>query len=148
MLILAVVFAPGIDAKTTANRENHLQGDKFGRKLIGLESYPLFRLFTTLVSANWNLDKLKKKAKAGSPKDRRRLPVSFGYPKSRNLEQSPYGYASWAAFWVRARCPLSKCAVNDFFSRNRCGSSATLGNGLPINCRLKRPGVLFGFLSQ
>jgi hypothetical protein len=44
-------------------------------------------MILTLVSAKWNLDKLEKRTKAGSQKDRRRLPVSFGYPKSQNLEQ-------------------------------------------------------------
>jgi hypothetical protein len=32
----------------------------------------------TLVSAKWKLDKLRKRAKAGNPKDRKRQPMSFG----------------------------------------------------------------------
>ena len=53
-----------------------------------------------------------------------------------------------SVFVLRARYPLGKWAVTDFFSRSCLGSMASLGNGLPMSVRRRRPGVRFGFRSQ
>jgi len=47
-------------------------------------------------------------------------------------------------FSHRARVPLGKCPVTDFFSRRRLGSLTSFGQGWPINRRRKRPGVRWG----
>ena len=51
-------------------------------------------------------------------------------------------------FALRARFPLGKWAVAEFFSRSCPESMASFGNGLPISTRRRRPGVRFGLRSQ
>jgi hypothetical protein len=51
-------------------------------------------------------------------------------------------------FTLRARNPFGKWAVTEFFSRSRPENMASFGNGLPMSCRRKRPGVRLGLRSQ
>jgi len=56
--------------------------------------------------------------------------------------------ANELVFVCRAKNPLGKCPVSEFFLRSCPESGPSVGNGLPIKVRGKRPGVLFGLRSQ